>query len=199
MERKHKDQYLIYLLKCGNKEAQKIFFDRYIYLAKVIGGDFYRSNYLPGMTADDISAIYIANIHVALKFYNEKIGSFKAFWKQISFHESMKFVSENMRHFRPGNISLNQVIDEDGETTVEEIIGFNDDDISVKLAIDDIVYQIEENENSSLTSEERDVFIHYSMGFSYQEIAEKRKSDIKHIRYIYARAKKKLAETTNFK
>jgi DNA-directed RNA polymerase specialized sigma24 family protein len=199
MVKKLHDQYLIYLLKCGNGEAQKIFFDRYIYLSKVIAGDFYRNNYLPGMTADDISAIYISNIHVALCFYNEKIGNFKAFWKQISYHESMKTITENMRHYRPGNISLDQIIDEDGETTVDEIIGFNDEDISIKLAIDDVVYQVEENEDSVLTSEEREVFLYYTMGFSYQEIADKRECDIKHIRYIYSRAKKKLAETTNFK
>lgn len=193
------DEYLIYCVKCGNNEAFDILSERYIRLSKAIASDFFYSNYLPGMTLDDISAIYIANIFIAINHFDPKAGSFKAFWKKISYHEVIKTIQENAKYYRPGNISLNQVIDEEGETTVEDIIGVNDPDISVSLAMDDIIYEVEENDESCLTQEEKEIFIDRTMGFTYQEIACKRNSDVKHIRYIYSRALKKLSETTHFK
>lgn len=195
----HDDEYLIYLLKRGNNEAFDKLLERYTRLSKVIASDFFYNNYLPGMTLDDVSAIYIANIFIALNHFDPKAGSFKAFWKKISYHEVIKTIQENAKHYRPGNISLNQCIDEEGETTVEDIIGIDDPDVSISLAIDDVVYEVQENDSSCLTSEEKEIFIDRTMGLTYQEIAAKRNVDIKHVRYIYSRALKKLSETTHFK
>lgn len=193
------DDYLIYSLKCGNNEAFNILSQRYMRLSKIIAADFFYNNYLPGMTLDDVAAIYIANIFIALNHYDPKAGSFKAFWKQISYHEVIKTIEENAKYHRPGNISLNQTIDGDGESTVEDIIGMCDPDVSISLAMDDIVYEVQENETSCLTQEEKEIFIDRTIGLTYQEIASKRNAEIKHVRYIYSRALAKLSETTHFK
>ncbi|MDR0934693.1 MAG: hypothetical protein LBM03_00060 [Erysipelotrichaceae bacterium] len=199
MVRFFNDEYLIHLLHSGNKEALKEFFNRYINLSRILSNDFYRNNYLPGLSNEDVFSVYEACIYLSLCYFNEKVGNFKAFWKQISFHEMLASIRDNMKHFKPGNLSFNQTIDELSETSIEEIIGMADPDISVKLAVEDISFHIEENEKSCLTMEERDIFIAKTIGHSYKEIANKLKITIKHVRYIYSKALKKLAEITRFK
>lgn len=193
------DEYLVHLIRNGNKEAYETLYFRYNRLSMILAIDFYRSNYLPGLTVDDFYSIYSCNYFTALRNFNDKIGKFKAYWKQISFHEIVKMVKENAKHYQPGNVSLNQKIDIESETLMEEIIGRDDESVSIRLEAEKVIEHIKESDSSILTDEERDVFLARSFGLSYKEIANNRNSDLKHIRYIYSRACKKLAEISHFK
>lgn len=193
------DEYLVHLIRNGNKEAYETLYYRYNRLSMILAIDFYRSNYLPGLTVDDFYSIYSCNYFTALRNFNDKIGKFKAYWKQISFHEIVKMVKENAKHYQPGNVSLNQKIDIESETLMEEIIGRDDESVSIRLEAEKVIEHIKESDSSILTDEERDVFLARSFGLSYKEIANNRNSDLKHIRYIYSRACKKLAEISHFK
>lgn len=193
------DEYLVHLIRNGNKEAYETLYFRYNRLSMILAIDFYRSNYLPGLTVDDFYSIYSCNYFTALRNFNDKIGKFKAYWKQISFHEIVKMVKENAKHYQPGNVSLNQKIDIESETLMEEIIGRDDENVSIRLEAEKVIEHIKESDSSILTDEERDVFLARSFGLSYKEIANNRNSDLKHIRYIYSRACKKLAEISHFK
>ena len=197
--KKQSDEYLVHLIRNGNKNAYETLYFRYNRLSMILAVDFYRSNYLPGLTVDDFYSIYSCNYFVALRNFDEKIGKFKAYWKQISFHEIVKMVKDNAKHYQPGNISLNQKIDFESETLMEEIIGREDESVSTKLEVEKVIEQIKESESSVLTEEEREVFLAKSFGMSYKEIANNRNTDLKHVRYIYSRACKKLAEISHFK
>lgn len=192
------DDQLLLLKKQNDAEATKTLFLRYANYSKKLANVIFSQSYAPGLTADDFYSLGLTAFVTACQKYQIGSNTFKAYWEKIALHEMKKLLSENNRHYPPGNISLDACVKNYDDLTYAEVIGENDDGILSSYDLSNMQFEIKENPHSVLNEEEREVVLLRLKDYSYKEIAIHLKSNVKHIRYIYSKAKDKLSKIKRY-
>lgn len=187
------DDELILLRRHGDEYASYYLYTKYkTYTKKIASILFYKNKHYKDVHLEDYEAMFENCFITALKNY--KVGSnyFKAYWEKIISNDLNKmFVILNKKRYLMSH-SLDSNIKEESDTKYYEIIGSHDHHIKNNLTKDEICQHLLDAEKSLLDDEERIVVIGMMFNKSLKSIAKRLNCDVKHVRYVFYKAKLKL-------
>ena len=155
-----------------------------------------------GIEKEDIVQEGLIGLYKAIQSYDiEKQNSFKSFANMCIERQLITVVkSANRQKNLPLNsaFSLNSPIYEDGDSDAMEVldISFVEDPLDT-IANKEYINQMETKIDESLSSFEKEVFVHYKQGKSYNDIAKEMNTKVKSIDTALQRIKKKVNKIKN--
>lgn len=165
---------------------------KYQKIADKISSITYYQNKNNGLNFEDYLSICYESYLSALKNYETGSNYFKAYWEKIVSNQLKKKFIENNKERKINNICLDSKISSQDGLLFEDIIGKNDDDISNIFIHDDLKEILFDNPISILTDEEKIVIMAKIFNKPFSKVAIDLNSNIKHVRYVYKKAKGKL-------
>jgi DNA-directed RNA polymerase specialized sigma24 family protein len=124
-----------------------------------------------GLLFDDLKQIATWSLWLAVDTYQPKKNIFDAYYHLLLQRE---VIHEMKRFNSPSHHQLNQALSLDAEvedgSPLSEFIGY--DDPSIKQAVEHPLLVLLEEENKTLTMEQRAMLVYVNLGYSYTEIGK---------------------------
>ncbi len=155
-----------------------------------------------GVTEEDLVYVALNSVVLGLQNFNPDFGTpFYSYWKEIASRELIRFVNENSylagAKMFSGAISLDELIDKHGDTSVGDILSSKDDDFKEDLYLDDTSFEISEIIKAFPKEEQKALYL-YAIGYTYNEICSTLNIPIKKVyaimRKIRYSVKKKISK-----
>ena len=192
------DELVLSLAKSGDENALNFIMDKYNSIVNMKASRFFAA----GIEKEDIVQEGLIGLYKAIQSYDiEKQNSFKSFANMCIERQLITVVkSANRQKNLPLNsaFSLNSPIYEDGNSDAMEVldISFVEDPLDT-IANKEYINQMETKIDESLSSFEKEVFVHYKQGKSYNDIAKEMNTKVKSIDTALQRIKKKVNKIKN--
>ena len=192
------DELVLSLAKSGDENALNFIMDKYNSIVNMKASRFFAA----GIEKEDIVQEGLIGLYKAIQSYDiEKQNSFKSFANMCIERQLITVVkSANRQKNLPLNsaFSLNSPIYEDGDSDAMEVldISFVEDPLDT-IANKEYINQMETKIDESLSSFEKEVFVHYKQGKSYNDIAKEMNTKVKSIDTALQRIKKKVNKIKN--
>lgn len=187
------DEKILSLAKSGDEHALNFIMDKYNNIVNMKASRFFAA----GIEKDDIIQEGMIGLYKAIQSYDEdKQNSFKSFANMCVERQLITVVkSANRQKNLPLNsaFSLNSPIYENGEVDALDIldIHFVEDPLDT-IANKEYLNQMESKIDENLSDFEKQVFVHYKQGKSYNDIAKEMNAKVKSIDTALQRIKKKV-------
>ena len=192
------DENVLELAKSGNEDALNYIMDKYSNIVNMKASRFFAA----GIEKEDIIQEGMIGLYKAVQSYDiEKQNSFKSFANMCIERQLITVVkSANRQKNLPLNsaFSLNSPIYENGDSDALDILDTNlvEDPLDT-IANKEYFSQMENKINENLSGFEKEVFIHYKQGKSYNDIAKEMNAKVKSIDTALQRIKKKINKIKN--
>ena len=187
------DESVLNLAKAGDENALNFIMDKYNNIVNMKASRFFAT----GIEKEDIIQEGMIGLYKAIQSYDgEKQNSFKSFANMCVERQLITVVkSANRQKNLPLNsaFSLNSTIYEDGESDIMEILDVHlvEDPLDT-IANKEYLSQVETKIEENLSPFEKEVFVHYKQGKSYNDIAKEMNTKVKSIDTALQRIKKKV-------
>lgn len=187
------DDSVLKLAKSGDENALNFIMDKYNNIVNMKASRFFAA----GIEKDDIIQEGMIGLYKAIQSYDgEKQNSFKSFANMCIERQLITVVkSANRQKNLPLNsaFSLNSPIYEDGDSDAIEILDMNlvEDPLDT-IANKEYLSQMETKIDENLSGFEKEVFVHYKQGKSYNDIAKEMNAKVKSVDTALQRIKKKV-------
>ena len=187
------DEVILNLAKSGDENALNFIMDKYNNIVNMKASRFFAV----GIEKEDIVQEGMIGLYKAIQSYDEdKQNSFKSFANMCIERQLITVVkSANRQKNLPLNsaFSLNSPIYEDGDSDAMEILDINFvEDPLETIANKEYISQMETKIDENLSNFEKEVFVHYKQGKSYNDIAKEMNAKVKSIDTALQRIKKKV-------
>lgn len=187
------DELVLSLAKSGDENALNFIMDKYNNIVNMKASRFFAA----GIEKEDIVQEGMIGLYKAIQSYDgEKQNSFKSFANMCIERQLITVVkSANRQKNLPLNsaFSLNSPIYEDGDSDAMEVLDINfvEDPLDT-IANKEYINQMETKIDENLSNFEKEVFVHYKQGKSYNDIAKEMNTKVKSIDTALQRIKKKV-------
>ena len=183
------DNYLIYLVQSYNREALNILIEKYrksvvVWAMEIIGARNLYKHCDFGVLKSDVEIV----LYKAIETYDSSKGIFYTYLKGAVHNIVMNYIRSSRKNFVV-TMSLEDEIDED----IILLDSLSSDDNLSK--IEERFYGIDEfkelqEKMGLLKKEEQDILYLKMLGYSYQEISDMTKTNIRSINYLIKKVKK---------
>ena len=172
------DEDLIFLIKSGSKQAERVIYRRYGEYARHQARNYYYSFSKSGISEDEFYAVAFSKVHDALQRYEDITSNFYIYWKTMVKNAVYDYVKDNSyevgaRSF--AGLSLDGSCYDDNESMMfSDLVGENEAKDTLQETIGKYVY----GDECLLTDEEKVIVDLYYV----QELSRKEIADITHIK-----------------
>lgn len=171
------DDELIYLIRQGNKEAERLLFSRY---EKSLGFFLSRiENYIyQNIDQEQIMSIYYESYLKSLKCYDYKKGLFLTYLKNYFRYALIRYYNENLDYF-----NNERLLEENEEIKINNLKLYDGNYILNQFSFNDALYKLKEKDMTLYH-----ILILYLQGYSYNEIEKITNIKEKQIYYALTKA-----------
>lgn len=194
MAKEKTDQQLINNYKNNiDDDSFGILVKRYSKYAKSLARKFIAVNPGSGLTYDDIFAVALSAVYIAVMNYVEgDDNNFYPYWYKIANHEIVRYIQENSYSYKGRTFKGDVSLDDIKETRLlSDVIGVEDREMEKKRAHEELLSVIN-NPSHKLTTKEKEIFRLLIKGYTLPEIVVKYKIPSSVVYDRYHRALKKI-------
>lgn len=166
------DEELIAQIRNGNKDAEILLLERYRKYSNIVAAEFKKSNYLVGVTVDDLFSVAFAAVQKAISNFTNLSASFYPYWKSIVLKEFTHFIKEYAIKLdsKKDVIYLDETFG-DNDTSFAEVIGHEDASIDYSILENELINTIN-SEVIGLSNIQKKIIGLRLLGESNNEIAK---------------------------
>lgn len=184
---------LLCKIRNGEKEAERYFYTRYIYLVKKIVSSFF----ILGADSDDLFQEAMIGLFKAVKNYNPNVNNnFKYFSELCIKRQIISAIRKSKgyeKNLLNNSVSIYQYTDSEyGDNMIDKLLSIdslNPESVVIKKQDIEDCYQAT---SKILSRFERNVLLEYGKGKTYEEISLALNRDVKSIDNALQRIKKKI-------
>lgn len=192
------DNELICKIRNGEVEAEKYFYTRYFYVVKRVVSSFF----ILGGEKDDLFQEAMIGLLKAVKNFNSNMNSNFKYYAELCMRRQIISAIRKSRGYEKNvlnnSVSIYQYTDtEYGDCIMDKLLAADSTNPEIVIIKKQEIHDYYAATSKILSSFEREVFLEYAKGKSYEEISFELKKDIKSIDNALQRIKKKVNNNKN--